>query len=267
MLQLPDYSNLGETGRYRIQWGKRLQGLCCYNQRLFTVERLALSVCLCMYQVTVNGLELLDIVTVVVDSWYPRVDGHSQQVYIPRGVSHGVSVVSWEDNQLTPQPALECVGCYSVGVMSPDTLCVCDSDSGSISLVSVKDDTVTATLEKPVGLRDMKPHRIAVLHDRLLVRYGSEGHNLVLYENGISPGTTAPWPTGMHSVCSMSSDGVSRFLICDRDFNAVYTLDVTRRLVDKINIDTDSEIEDCAVVDGELWVGCVSGDIVVMSPQ
>ncbi len=93
-----------------------------------------------------------------------------------------------------------------------------------------------------------------------------EGSNLVVYRNGVSsPGTMVPWPVGLGDVYGMSSDGVSRFLLCDRDSNAVLTLDVRGNPCDKINVDTDSWICDCTVVDGELWVGCWNGDIVVMS--
>ena len=152
-----------------------------------------------MYQVSGQGLTLLDTVTV---GWgvYPRVDSHSQHVYIPRAEYRGVSVVSWEDNRLTPQPTLECVGtCYSVGVMSPHTLCACDRDSRSVSVVSATDDTVTARLSKLEEVRDKKPRRTAVLGDSVLVKY--EGHNLVVYENGVSsPGTMVTWPAGLQSM-------------------------------------------------------------------
>ena len=178
-----------------------------------------------------------------------------------------VSVVSWEDNRLTPQPTLECVGeCPSVGVMSPHTLCVCDVDSRSVSVVSVTDDTVTARLSKPEEVRDKEPWRTAVLGDSVLVRY--EGDNLVVYENGVSsPGTMVTWPAGLQSVCGMSSNGVSRFLVCDEESDIVFTLDVSGNLCDKIKIDTDSEIWDFTVVDGKLWVGCLNYSyIVIMSP-
>ena len=174
---------------------------------------------LCMYQVSGQGLTLLDTVAVEYGSWYPRVDGHSQQVYITRRAYRGVSVVSWEDNRLTTRPVLECVGtCYSVGVISPQTLCACDRDSGSFSVISVTHDTVTARLNKPEEVRDKIPWRTAVLGDSVLVRY--EGRNLVVYENGVSsPGTMVTWPAGLRDVWGMSSDGVSRFLVCDGDSN------------------------------------------------
>ncbi len=47
---------------------------------------------------------------------------------------------------------------------------------------------------------------------------------------------------------------------------AVFTLDASGKLCDKININTDSYVRDCTVVDGKLWVGCDNGDIAVLSP-
>ncbi len=221
----------------------------------------------CMYQVSGQGLTLLDTATVKSGARLPRVDGHSQQVYVPRYPSRGVSVVSWEDNRLTPQATLECVGeCHSVGVMSPHTLCACDGGSESVNVVSVTDDTVTARLSKPEEVRDKEPYKTAVLGDSVLVAYQDD--NLVVYDNGVSsPGTMVTWPAGLRSLAmyGMSSDGVSRFLVCEE--KAVFTLDVNGRLCDKINIDTDSQAWDCTVVDGKLLVGCYNGDIVVLSPQ
>ena len=218
-----------------------------------------------MYQVTGQGLALLDTMALE-EGLLPRVDGHSQQVCIPGGLLFpGVSVVRWEDNRLTTPRTLECVGkCYSVGVISPQTLGVCDSDSRSVSVVSVTDDRVTATLRKPEVVEDETPDDTAVLGDSVLVRYGS---SMVVYENGVSStGTMVPTPMGLQSVYSMSSDGVSRFLVCDEESNTVFVLDVKGKLCDKINIDTDSRVEDCKIVDGKLWVGCYNGDIVVLSP-
>ncbi len=269
LLQLPgDNIYMAETGRYRIQWGICLCGLCYYNQRLFTVEcgiaDRRLTSRLCMYQVTGQGLTLLDTVGVKKFSIYPRVDSRSQQVYMACNGSPGVSVVSWEGNRLTRERVLECVGvCYSVGVMSPDTLCACDRNSRSVSVVRATDDTVTATLRKPGEVMFEKPGFAAVLGDSVLVLYG--GPQLVLYENGVSsPGTMLEWPEGLLEFRSMSSDGASKFFVCESE--AVFILDVKRMLCNVVNINNDHAI-DCTVVDETLWVGCVDGDVVIMSPQ
>ncbi len=143
---------------------------------------------------------------------------------------------------------------------------MCDYDSRSVSVVSVTDDTVTARLSKPDEVRDEKPEKIAVLGDSVLVLYGRD--NLVVYENGVSSsGTMVTWPGWLGHVCGMSSDGVSRFLFCERSSNAVFTLDVSRNLCEKIKIPTDRPVRDCTMVDGKLWVGRWHGDILVMSPQ
>ncbi len=218
-----------------------------------------------MYQVTGQGLILLDSVDLGVDTCCsPCVDGQTQQVYIPRTASRGVSVVSWDDTRLTKQRTLTCVGeCYSVGVLSPDTLCACDASSGTVSVVSVTDNTVTATLRKPAEVRDATPKKIAVAGNATLVMYGCK---LVAYKNGVSsPGTMVSIPAGLHSVRGMSSEGVSRFFVSDD--KAVFILDVSGKLCDKISIGTDSHVVDCTVGDGKLWVGCWDGDIVVLSPQ
>ncbi len=64
------------------------------------------------------------------------------------------------------------------------------------------------------------------------------------------------WPAGLEDVYGMSSDGVSRFLLCARGSKGVFTLDVRGNPCDKIKTDTDSWVCDCTVLDGELWVGC-----------
>ncbi len=219
-----------------------------------------------MYQAIKEGITLLDSIELEQFGFYPRVDGHSQQVYIPHGFSPGVSVVSWKDNRLTAQPTLTSVGrCYSVGGMSRNTLCACDQERDTVNLVRVTNDTVTRKLRKREEVRDKRPVKTAVLGDSILVRYGA--CSLVVYENGVtSLGTMVTWPVGLQSVDSMSSDGVSSFLVCDRESNAVFVLDVMGRLCQKIKIDTRSKVRDCTVANGKLWVGCDNGIIVVMSP-
>ena len=135
------------------------------------------------------------------------------------------------------------------------------------------DDTVTARLNKPEEQRD-KPLRTAVLGDSVLVCYGD---NLVVYKTGVSSqGTMVRYPYGLNSVWGMSSDGVSRFLICDLERNYVFTLDFSGNVCDTIMImmmficsdimpDNDNRALDCAVVDGKLWVGCLNGNVILLS--
>ncbi len=246
-----------------------MNGPFYHNHRLYTVEgRKSSSDRLCMYQVTSQELTLVDTVDLGVDTCcHPLVDGHNKQVYIPRAESRGVSVVSWDNTRLTTQRTLTCVGaCYSVSVLSSHTLCACDRNRGTVSVVSVTDNTVTATLQKPAEVRYDSPNKIAVAAgNTILVMYGFK---LVVYKNGVySPGTMVPMPVGLQSVQGMSSDGVSRFLICDGRSNTVFILDVSGKLCHKINIATSSYVVDCTVGDGKLWVGSWNGGIVVLSPQ
>ncbi len=252
----------------KIVLGTELCGLCYHDSRLCVVELQGSTRYLCMYEVRDDHeLVPLHFVNIPGGGLNARVDGHRQQLYIPRLYSHGVSVVSWKNNRLTVESTLTCVGvCRSVGVLSPYRLCVCDRTSGSVSLVSVTDDTVTATLGKPVGVGDEKPRDTSVLGNSILVRYGDR--KLVVHGDGeSSPGTMVTWPAGLQSLWGMSSDGVSRFLLCHFKNNKVFILDVSGKVCDKISIDTDSVVWDCTVGDGKLWVGCGNGDIIVMSSQ
>ncbi len=241
---------------------------CYHNHRLYTVEwRESSSDRLCMYQVTEQGLTLLDTVDLGVDTCTsPLVDGNTQRVYIPVIDPYGVSVVSWDDTRLTKQSTLECVGeCWSVGVISPHTLCACDETSNRVSVVNVTDNTVTATLSKPAEVIDETPHRIAVAGNAILVLYGIK---LVVYKDGISsPGTMVTPPAGLNPVNCISSDGVSRFLVSNLKSKAVFILDMSGELCEKINIDTDDVVWDCTMGDGKLWVGYYTGEVNVMSPQ
>ncbi len=267
LLQFPeDYTRLRKERWVRIMWGTELRGLCYHNLRLYVVKRSGcLEHSLFVYRVNEEELQLLDTVALVGDYGCPRVDGYTQQVYIPCRWKKSVSVVSWDDSGLMLQPKLTCVGrCHSVGVMSPKTICACDQIRGSVSVVNVTDDTVIAALMKPNEVRDKIPHATAVLGNTILVLYGD--NKLVVYENGVSSsGTMVTWPAGLQDVRSMSSDGASKFLVCDRSSKAVWTLNVSGKLCDKIKI--GSGVLDCTVGDGKLWVGCDNGDILVMSPQ
>ena len=75
------------------------------------------------------------------------------------------------------------------------------------------------------------------------------------------------WPAGLRWFSGMPLDGVSRFLVCSTDSKALFVMDVSGTLCDKINIDTVSNVEDFTVGDGKLWVGCYNGDVVTMAPQ
>ncbi len=222
---------------------------------------------LCMYPITGQGLSPMSTIRVKEGTKYPRVDGHKQRVYIPRCdvYNEGVSVASWADRQLRPQRTLECVGsCYSVAVISPHTLCACDVDDHAVRVVKVTNGTVTSNMMKPKGLTYSTPKRTAVLGDNILIWYTDD--NLVVHGNGVSsPGTIVDMPPGLQMVKGMSSDGESRFFICNGPGRTVFILDMNGKLCVKVKINTDSNVQDCTVMDRKLLVGCKNGDIVVMS--
>ena len=185
-------------------------------------------------------------------------------------MGRGVSVVNWDGDKLTPHTTLTCVGkCHSVGVMSPRTLCACDLTRKSVSVVRVTDDTVTDILRKPEEVTSATPSAVAVIGDRVIVRYLDPValcQTLVVYENGVSsPGTVVDTPAGLQNVTTLSSDGVSRFLVCDGS-KSLFILDLNGKLCSNLSIGTDSWVQDCTVGDGKFLVGCWNGDIVIMSP-
>ncbi len=222
--------------------------------------------CLAVYKVKADKLTLLDTVELE-GGWNdsrPRVDSHINQLYVP--TMQGVSVVRCDDGKLVTRPSLTCVSlCCSVGLVSSQTLCVCNYGNNAVSVVSVHDNRVTGRLSKPRQLQGDRPHSTAVLGDTVLVSYGDI---LVVHDNGVSsPGTMVTNPKGLLSVRSISTDDVSRFLLSDSRRHAVFILDPDGEFCDKIRVDTVSEVEDCTVGDGRLWVGCENGDIIVMSSQ
>ncbi len=192
-----------------------------------------------MYEVTRQGLTLLNIMHICrARLWSGSslcVDGYTQQVYTTGGAFQGVSAVRWEDSRLTALTTLTCVGVsYGVGVLSPHTLCACDESSGSVKVIRVTADTVTDTLRKPAEVADKKAFATAVLGSSILILYGER--NLVLYKNGASsPGTMVAWPAGLEAVSDISSDAVSRFLVCDYLSKSVFILDENGKLCDRVN--------------------------------
>ncbi len=111
------------------------------------------------------------------------------------------------------------------------------------------------------------PRDIAVLGDAVMLSYKDIlCPTITLHKHGLSSyGSNITLPEGLKSVSAISTDGLSRFLVCDGDNRAVFVLDMEGKVCDKISIDTDNEVCDCGVGDKELWVGCRNGDIVIMS--
>ena len=263
-----DYGKLGQTARYKIKWGTVLEGLCYHDSRLYAVEWKQRSYSLVMYQVARGELIVLETLELQGEAGHPRIDPRTQRIFIPCGPSRGVSVVGYDGRSLVAHFMLTSVGrCEGIAVTSPNSLSACDWDSKSVSIVNVKSDTESGGLSTPRQVKNSIPYRTAVLGDSILVVY--TGPKLVLYKTGItSPGTVVTNPVGLQSVSSITTDGVSRFLLCDWKSRAVFVLDVRGVASYKINVNTDTEdgyVRDCTVGDKQLWVGCRDGDIVVMA--
>ncbi len=243
--------------------------MCYYSGRLYTVEarrkdgsyRHRLAVYSVSDQDTVTLLDTLDL------EWgprHPRVDRQSGQVYIP-SEDHGVCVVRYDGSKLVPVTTLRCVGyVYNLAVVSTDTLYVSEMASNTVCLIDVTQDRVTARLQPPQEVRGQMPGNIAVLGDTVLVMYG----NLVIYRHGVpTPGKVIPRLQGQKAVSGLTTDHHSSFLLCDRRSRSVYVLDISGNHTHAIPIPGDRVPWDCTVVGGQLWVGCINGDIIVMSSQ
>ena len=197
-------------------------------------------------------------------STLPRVDHHSQRVFLPG--DRGVTVARLNGDRLVIERELTCVKCpISVGVMSPDTVYICDLISDSVSIVDVRDDSITSALNNPEEMQHEQPHDVAVLGDSVIVNY-YEGPLVVYHQGSPDPVRVVPQPVGL-SPRSISTDRQRHFLITDWSTDTVFVVEVDGTLRHKININTFSKIVDCAVVNRQLWVGCQNGDIVIMSPQ
>ncbi len=137
LLQSPaDYSNLKVTRKHRIQAGDLVQGMSYFSGRLYTLEwreeagsyRYRLAVYNVTDQDTITLLNTLDLMGVIPIRQL-CVDRQNGRVCIPCYTA-GVCVVRYTSCRLVPITTLRCVRkACSLGVVSPDTLYVCDRDS------------------------------------------------------------------------------------------------------------------------------------------
>ncbi len=273
-----DYSGLTETGRKKIQAGEQLTGLCYSSDGcLYVVGHREVvpgrySVSLAVYQVHRDSgdITLLDRLEMwkTYLLWFvcPRVERHSRRVFVPCR-DRGVIVVCLYGDRLVRERTLTCVKeADGVDVMSPDTIYVCDWLSNSVHVVDVRDDRITTTLKKPDTVKDGWPHSLAVLGDSVLVGY--TGGTLVFYHHGSpAPVRVIPHPRGLQVLSAVSTDCQRHFMLADYKTKSILVIDVNGELRHTVNINTDSETRDCAVVNRQLWVGCYNGDIILMSSQ
>ncbi len=259
-------------GRRTVQAGHELLGLIVSEGCLYTVERqemesLIYSHYLAVYQIHSDSGDLkmlnrLELWTGVPWSVCPRVESHSQRVFVPC-LESGVTIARLDGDRLLRERTLTCVReAVSVGAMSPDTVYVCDRHS--IHVVDVRDDRITLTLQKPDTVK-AGASRLAVLGDNVMVSY-TDGTLVVYHQYSPTPVMIAN-PGGLKYVTAINTDCQRHFMLAYSRTNSVFVMDVSGNIRHTVNIDTDSYTQDCAVVNGQLWVGCQNGDIVIMSTQ
>ncbi len=224
-----DYRRLLERGSKKTREGYRLLGMCYNDACLYTVEGLHVesgrySCCLVVYQLQsdTGNISLLDEFDLGIIGWLqwpvcPRTEYHTQRVFVPNPDS-GVTVARLDGGRLLREKTLTCVkGCYSVEVMPLDTVYVCHSDSHNVSVVGVRHDSITSTLERPGSVGDKDPFSLAVLGESVLVGYTDyNGRALVLYRHGSpAPVRVIPRPREMEGLAAISTDCWRHFLVAD----------------------------------------------------
>ncbi len=286
--------------QHKIQVGTRLRGFCCDGNRLYCVERWRRgdhTDWLTMYKIsgTPNDAPiLLDKVPVkgVFQDCPPRVDSSSHRVYVPCEDA-GVRILHCQDGLVlsSTDPLLRCVwDSVSIAVNTADSVYVCDYANSAVCLVSVSEDRVITelplsaklkTYKRPKGhhydpemtmrhkewIRDDIPYHVSVLGETVLVCYGR--NTLVTYRRDSSTaGQVLQTPEGLVNVSSITTDSHSSFLVTDRDTDSVFVLDCRGHLRHKIHATKGSGgLQDCAVVQSQLWLGYGGGSITVMSSQ
>ncbi len=233
-----------------------------------------------------NSIELLDTLDI---KNHPgetpvalRADPRTGRIYLPCR-SRGVWLVNRDESKLKAAPALK-QRSDGVAVASSNQICVCDCtwnnrrvcfvgvdkivDQG-VDKIIVDEDSAKVTLNPPNSVKRGTPRSVAVIGETILVWYGDR-KKLVLYrQDHFKEGKLIPLPDGLKSVCSLATDNRSRFLLVDDESYVVFVLDIAGKLDHTIQIPHGSgwQPKDCTVVGTELWVGCGSGDIVVLSSQ
>ncbi len=268
------------TGKRKItQGGYEPHGLCHSNGHLYVCDckkepEGSYKYSLAVYRVHSNrDITLLDRLTLFTDdqSWYlhPRVDCHSGRVFVP-GRGQGVTVARLDGDRLVREKTLTCVReAISVDVMSPDTVYI--GDRGRVHVVAVRDNRIMLTLEKPDPVDQYeRPCRLAVLGNTVMVYYGNFTGALVVYSHGSPvPVREIPFPLGLENVSAISTDCRRHFLLAYYPTSSVFVIDASGNFCHTVNTDTHSHntLIDCVVVNKQLWVGTMFGDIIIMSSQ
>ncbi len=203
----------------------------------------------------------------------PRVDSHSRRVFVPCPGT-GVTVAHLDGERLVRERTLTCVkGAESVDVMSSNIIYV--RDGSSVHVVDVRGDKKMLTLERPETVKSYdRPYRLAVLCHCVMVSYGYTERHLVVYSHGSpTPVSVIPCPEGLDEVTAVSTDCQRHFLVIvsttksDSTSKSMLVTHVNGKICHTVDILTDRYIRDCAVINRQLWVGCLNGNIVIMSSQ
>ena len=183
-------------------------------------------------------------------------------------LAQGITVARLDGDRLVREKTLTCVWeAISVDVLSPDTVYIGDMER--VHVVDVRDDRIMLTLEKPGPVELYgKPYGLAVLGNTVMVFYGNLAGCLVAYSHGSPvPVRVITHPEGLQSVSAISTDCQRHFLLTDQFADSVFVIDASGNLCHTVNTGTHSGLMDCVVVNKQLWVGTMSGDIIIMSSQ
>ena len=266
-----DYGSLKVTREHRIQSGDKILGMCYHSGRLYIIESRkkdgSYKYILVVYSVTSHdSVTPLDTLDLEGDPSKLDIDHQSGKIYIPCG-DHGICVVRYDGSKLVPVTTLRCVERPNrLAVVSANTLYVGEWKSNRISLVDVNQDRITARLRPPRRVKADMPHSIAVVGNTVLLLCGDG--IMVIYQYGVTtPGKVLPRPEGLLDVWGLTTDHNSSFLVPGGRSHSVYVLDIRGNLTHTIPIPGQSWPWSCTVVEGQLWVGCLTGEILVMSSQ
>ncbi len=259
LFQLPvQFRSLSKTRQHRIQWGDRLQGFCCDDNKIYCVEERwkdrNITYCLTLYDMSGSedgSLTLLDKVELGSRNWHgnPCVDS-SHRVYVLCGRSGGRVLHCLNSRLLSARDPLKCVrNARSVCGNTSDTVFMFDADTNTVCLVNLSSDTVIRRLELPGPiLVDVKYEcHVSVLGQRLLVCYS--GTLMTYLLDSLTPGQVLQRPKELMWVSGITTDShSSSFLITD--YHSVFVLD-DKRIRHRI-YKGDGGLRGCAVVQSQL---------------
>ncbi len=228
---------------------------------------------LVVYQVKNGTMKLIDRMEVQRWDMLPSlpvcVDRHSQRIFVSRGMS-GIIVARLDQNQLIAEEILRCVHyAICVDVVSPGTLYVCDRSTNSkgVHIVDIRSDRIIETLETASAVQGQMPWSVAVVGDSVVVGYSN---TLVIYHHGNVSPVKVISHHGIQNTHIIGKDNHGHILLASwlHTDKPIHVVDAGGNLIHSINhpkIDPGSGARSCAVVNGQLWLGCFNGEIIILS--